>query len=229
MTAPISAPRPRSSGTGSASMRVTSMPRPRQVAATSAPMKPGADDRDPARAGVELGPDGEAVVEGAERVDAGEVVGAGQPPRRTRRWRSRARRRAAGRRRPAARVRAARSSPVARAAEVPGRGRGRRSTRRRHRARWPPGAACRRAPAWTAAGGRRAVRLVADEVDRAVVALRPQLLGGPEPARDAPTMTMRAPPTGSCQPSIEMACLGQRRTASSTLARSSSAGSSWST
>ena len=69
-TMPISAPSARSSGTAAASSMVTSSPRPRHVAATSAPMKPAPTTTTRVGPRVEVAPQAEAVVERAQHVHA---------------------------------------------------------------------------------------------------------------------------------------------------------------
>ena len=84
-TMPISAPSTRSRGTGRASTSVTSSPRPAARGGDLGADEPGADDQHPRRTGLEVGPQGQGVVEGAHHVDAVEAVGAragGGPPRR---------------------------------------------------------------------------------------------------------------------------------------------------
>ena len=211
---------------------VTSSPRPRQVAATSAPMKPGADDHDPGRAGVQVGPQRQAVLERAHHVHAGRGLaraGAGPRPPWPRRCRRRpasapsdeGQRRARGvegggghdpRRRSSAEAVEAGGQRLMRPARVPTR---------------------RPAPAWTAAVGRAAAC-----GDGSTTTMSPswppvaQGLGG-APARPGTRRRRRrrrgsrqaTGPGGAGQSSMVMACLGQRRAASSTLSRSSSAGS----
>ena len=67
---------------GSASTTVTRAPIPWQVAATSEPMKPApmTTTRGSGPAASRSGPDGQAVVEGAQDVDPAHALGAGQDP-----------------------------------------------------------------------------------------------------------------------------------------------------
>ncbi len=82
MASPISGPSTPANGVGRASTTVTRAPMPWQVAATSEPMKPAPMTTTRAlRPGrLEVGPDGQAVVEGAQDVDPGHALGAGQDP-----------------------------------------------------------------------------------------------------------------------------------------------------
>ena len=67
------------------------------------------------------------------------------------------------------------------------------------------------------------VGLVADDRDGAVEPRARSSSAARSPASEAPTTTIRGPRVGHSSTMV-MACLGQRRTASSTLARSSSGG-----
>ena len=151
---PSSAPRPRSSGTGRASIMLTSMPSPRQVAATSAPMNPAPTTATRRGRRRQRGADGLAVVEGAQRVHAVEVIGAGQALGRGARRDHEA---VVAELLPAGeqhgpRPRGRGRWPTRRGASP---GRGRRGCRGSRPGRWTRAAWPRRGPAWTAAAGRR--------------------------------------------------------------------------
>ena len=199
------------------------MPRPRHVAATSAPMKPA-----PTTA-TRLGPASSAA---RMATQSSRVRRVWTPAR----WSVPGRRRGAG---PGGDHEPVVRQPVA-AAELhrPGRrGRGRWPCCPRRQSRSRSSIEPTATPSAVASGGLRAgehllgqrrpvvgaVGLVADDRDGADVTASPQLLRRPEAGqRRADDDDALARPPASGQPSIEMACLGQRRTASSTLARSSS-------
>ena len=165
---------------------LTSMPSPRQVAATSAPMNPAPTTATRRGRRHQRGADGRAVVEGAQRVHPVQVVGARQALRR----RARGDHETVVRKLLAAgqehRARPARSSPVA------------DSPRRQSRSR--SSSVPRPTTRVVDSGGFDArqhllrqrrpvvgpVRLVADDRDRPVVAQGAQLLGGPQPGERGP-------------------------------------------
>ena len=177
---PISSPSTRASGVWYASSTVTRGPEALAGGGHLGADEAGADDHHPgsvARAG-QLGPDAQAVVEGAQHPHAGHALGAGQG---------------------AGGGPGGDDQPVvgelAAVVEVDGAGRrcrgrrpgaraGTRDRGRRGRRACGGGSArrpiCPTGPAWTAAAGRRGRGLVADDDDRAGVALVADLLGGPQ-------------------------------------------------
>ena len=206
----------------------------RQVAATSAPMNPAPMTTTRRRPGVQIGPERQAVVQVAQHVHAGEPSvpaddGAPHP------WRARCRRRQPSSRRTASRVR---SADVERRARRP-RGAGRRPGRRAGRQRLVRLVRLPRrrpAPAWTAGAGRTASsatgrRRRSARRDRRRAGCRRRAARPGTRRRRRRWTWVRSVRSGRsrAQSSMVMACFGQRRTASSTFARSSSGGFSSST